>query len=109
MPTDLDAALALMIASVAGWWHLHSAPVQGPMLVLLAAACFLAVLEPRRAWRWAVLIGFSVPIAHAVARLTGAPLPDDVARFTWPFIAVIPAFVGAALGVGVRRAARNAR
>jgi hypothetical protein len=107
--SELDAALTLIIASIAGWWQLHSAPVQGPMLVLLAAACFLAVLEPRRAWRWAVLVGFSVPIAHAIARLTGAPLPDDVARFTWPFIAVIPAVVGAALGVGMRRATRHER
>jgi len=104
MPEQLSAVSNLFFASAVAWLRLHTAMVHGPLLVLLAAGALMAVLEPRHAWRWAVLLGFSIPLAHAVAHVTGAALPNEVAKFTWPFIAVVPAFIGAALGLGVRRA-----
>ena len=107
MPEHLGTLLTVFLASATAFLRLHTAMVHGPLLVLLAAATVLAALEPKHAWRWAVMLGFSVPLAHGIAHLTGAALPSEVARFTWPYIAVLPAFIGAALGLGVRRAVRH--
>ena len=104
MPEHLGTLLTFFLASASAWLRLHTAMVHGPLLALLAAATVLAALEPRHAWRWAVMLGFSVPLAQGIAHLTGAALPGEVAKFTWPYIAVVPAFIGAALGLGVRRA-----
>ena len=107
MAEQLATLLTVFLASAMPFLRLHTAMVHGPLLALLGAATVLAALEPRHAWRWALMLGFSVPLAQGIAHLTGAALPNEVARFTWPYIAVVPAFMGAALGLGVRRAVRH--
>jgi hypothetical protein len=49
------------------------------------------------------MLGLSVPLAHAVAHVTGATLPYTFDSPASTFLALIPAFLGSYLGVGMRR------
>ena len=109
MLAKLSTMITLFLASLLGRLQLHAADSTGPMLVLLAAGCLLALLEPRRAWRWAAVLGCSVPLAQGIASITGAALPSGIAQIDWPFLALVPAFLGAAIGAGFRRAATHER
>jgi hypothetical protein len=81
---------------------LHNDEVQAAVLVLLVGGGLLGLLVPQRAWRWALVLGFSIivgdyaaPQLHLIARP-----PEPV---NWgALIALIPAFVGTYVGVGIR-------
>ena len=81
---------------------LHNDEVQAAVLVLLVGGGILGLLVPHRAWRWALVLGLSIvvgdyaaPHLHLIARE-----PEPV---NWGgLLALIPAFVGTYVGVGVR-------
>jgi hypothetical protein len=81
---------------------LHNDEVQAAVLVLLVGGGLLGMMAPHRAWRWALILGLSIvvgdyaaPQLHLIAR---APEPVN-----WgALLALIPAFVGTYVGVGVR-------
>ena len=95
--------LAIVLGALSGVADLHSREVQGPVLLLLTTAALLGALFPEGAWRRALMLGLSIPLAHAIARLTGAVLPYQVNAFGGTFLALVPAFVGSYVGVGLRR------
>ena len=93
---------AMGIAVFAVHVDLHNDEVQATVLVVLVGGGLLGMMAPRRAWRWALLLGISIVAGdyaalqlHLVAR---APEPIN-----WgALIAFIPAFIGTYVGVGVR-------
>ena len=105
MLTHLLATLAtIAFGAVTGIAELRAADVQRPALLLFCFACLLGAAYPDGAWRRALLLGLSVPLAQWVASLTGEPLPFALPDYAAGFLALVPAAAGTLLGVGVRRA-----
>jgi hypothetical protein len=79
--------------------------VQVPLLVLVLLTFLVGVTSPARPWRWALLIGLGVPIAHGIGHML--PLHSSnhgsVIASGW---ALIPTFLSVYGGVLVRRAIR---
>ncbi|HEX9085788.1 MAG TPA: hypothetical protein VF836_13695, partial [Gemmatimonadaceae bacterium] len=67
---------------------------------MMLVAGILGLAGPRRAWAWALAVGIWIP-AYAVVRA------QSLATFAMLIVLVFP-FVGAYLGVGLRRAAMRA-
>ncbi len=63
--TVLAVALGLGI----GWLDLHTTEVIVTILALLLAGLFLGLLQPRAAWRWAVLLAFGLHAMEVVGNL----------------------------------------
>lgn len=102
------AALAVALALGIGWIDLHTTEVVVTVLALLLAGLLLGLLQPRAAWRWAVLLALGLPSMAAVGRLlrvrTAEPIQLD------PRIALVAlafALVGCYTGVVVRRMSRR--
>jgi len=97
-------ALAVAIGLGIGWLDLHTTEVVVTVLALVLAGFFLALLQPKGAWRWAVLLALGIPVmavAGQVLRIrTAEPIQMD------PRIALVAlgfALVGCYSGVVVRR------
>src|SRR5947209_13428071 len=77
-----------------------------PAVVMVAVPAFLfGLARPRHAWRWALLVGLGVPLCHLAGWVVGyhsphPPQPNVAASF----LALVPAFVAAYLGVAIRAA-----
>jgi len=98
------AALAVAIGLGIGWLDLHTTEVGVTALALLLAGLVLGLLQPKAAWRWAVLLALGLPVMAVVARLfrvrTAEPIRLD------PRIALVAlafALVGCYSGVLIRR------
>ena len=96
--------LIVAFGTMVGFTDLRAEAVQPAALLIFSFAAVLGAAYPDSAWRRALLLGLSVPAAHVIAGLTGTVLPYPVLRFADTFLALIPAFVGTYVGVGVRRA-----
>src|SRR3954471_3192077 len=75
-----------------------------PSVLMVAMPAFLfGLARPRHAWRWALLVGLGVPVCHLAGLAVGyhAPYPVEP-NVGAAFIALIPAFVAAHLGVAAR-------
>jgi hypothetical protein len=85
-----------------GYWV---GEVQAPLLVLVLLTFLVGVTSPAQPWRWALLIGLGVPIAHGIGHML--PLHSSshgsVIASGW---ALIPTFLSVYGGVLVRRAIR---
>jgi hypothetical protein len=103
MLTKLVLLLTVMLGTLTGYVDLRMAEVHTPALLLMSFACLLGAMHPNGAWRRALMLGLSVPLAHVIAHLTGATLPYRLDDSTSSFLALIPAFLGSYLGVGMRR------
>ena len=55
-------ALALIGCAVLVYVTRHATQAQAPMLVLIATTVLLGAYDPSRAWRWALLVGASIPV-----------------------------------------------
>lgn len=97
------ALLTVGLGTLAGVPDLSAAEVQPAALLILSFGTVLGAAYPDGAWRRAVMLGLSVPLAHVVAQVTGTVLPYPVPHFADTFLALVPAFVGTFLGVGIRR------
>ena len=105
MLTHLAATLAaVMFGTITGMAELQSQQVQGVAIMIFMFACLVGAAFPEGAWRRALALGLSVPFAHWVSHQTGQPLPYPLPDLATAFLAVVPAFVGTYLGVGLRRA-----
>jgi hypothetical protein len=97
------ALLTVAFGTLAGIPDLAAADVQPAALLILSFGAVIGAAYPDGAWRRALMLGLSVPLAHVVAQVTGTVLPYPVPHFADTFLALVPAFVGTFLGVGVRR------
>ena len=97
--------LALICGLLFGWFDTRTntddTGIIAGLLFLLSFS--VAVLFPQRPWLVGVVVGLGVPLAHALALLTGRVAPIPLAQYLETFIAVIPAVLGAWVGSGARR------
>ena len=108
MLSNLAATLAVIafgtLTGMSGLAELHSQEVQGMAVLLFMFACVVGAAFPDGAWRRALMLGFSVPLAQWVSQKTGQALPYPMPDQATAFLAIVPALVGTWLGVGLRRA-----
>ncbi|MFN8376030.1 MAG: hypothetical protein U0694_24545 [Anaerolineae bacterium] len=97
--------LALLLAVVTGYVDITADEVQAPMLCILLFSFMLGLLQPKGAWRWALLIGLSIPAATFVGLAINFNFVDAPPRYPITLaVLVIPALVAAYLGVLASRA-----
>lgn len=110
-------AVALAMAVWLGYIDQKTSEVQGTLLFLLPFGFLLGFLKPERAWRWALILGLSIPIAGAIAfalgiepaglvharEVTGQPLPYTLRDVPEGLIALVPAFIATYAGVAARK------
>lgn len=101
--------LAVFVAVVVGYVDTHTRTDDNlPMaLILIVCAFCFGFAQPQRAWLWALIIGLGVPVAHLTGLLFGYRPPYPVEPSVMAtFIALLPALVGAYMGVLTGFAAR---
>lgn len=97
-------SLGLLLGLLAGYIDLRADEVQGPVLLLVIFAAFLGFLHPVNPWRWALIVGMGIPLAHFAGRALGVyPSYQVLPNVFATFMALIPAFIGAYAGVLLRQ------
>src|SRR5215213_7620155 len=94
--------LAAIVGTLTGLTDLRAEQMQPAALTLATFGCMLGAAYPDGAWRRALVLGLSVPLAQVISSVTGVVLPYPAPRLGEAFLALIPAFVGTYLGVGLR-------
>ena len=97
--------VALVGGLVAGAVDFNNNEPQAAVLVIIFFAGLLGFAQPRKAWRWALIVGLGVPIVGLIATALGysaksVPEPGWYASL----IALIPAFFSTYCGVLLRKA-----
>jgi hypothetical protein len=85
------SALAVALGLLVAWFDV-AAPFgddteKGTIFLWLGSCGGLGVLQPRRPWRWALLVGPWVAVAHLVRHALG--LPDSVHPNTYTTILLL--------------------
>ena len=92
--------LALALSALTGYVNVTASEVQAPMLCILLFSFVTGLLQPRGAWRWAALIGLSIPASTFVGLAINFPFVDAPPRFPITLVVlVVPALIAAYLGV----------
>jgi hypothetical protein len=93
----LAACLGLGI----GYVDYTATEVQATLLVLLPIAFCFGLAAPRRAWRWALVLGLAIPLVHIIGHAFNIqpPYHDMVIA---SLLALIPAFLAAYSGATLR-------
>lgn len=102
--TAIWVTLAIMIGLGIGWLDLHTTEVTVTILALLVAGGILGLLQPRGAWRWAVLLALGLPVMALIGQQLRVQTPEPI-RLD-PRIALVAfafALAGCYGGVVVRR------
>jgi len=101
----LCIALAMIGAFLAGAVDFNNDEPQAAVIVIVAFAGLLGFIRPRKAWRWALIVGLGVPIVYLIATALGYHA-KSVAEPGWyaSLIALIPAFISTYCGVLLRKA-----
>ena len=100
--------LALALGLGIGCLDFHATEVQGAVLLMLLGGVGLGGLLANGAWLAGVILGAGIFLANVLARAVGyqppsAPQPNVCAAL----LALLPALVGVAFGVGTRRLLRG--
>jgi hypothetical protein len=69
--TWIVLATAALMAFFLGWVDLTASEVQAPLGVALMCSFALGIAQPRRAWRWALILSVGVSLAELLAVLVG--------------------------------------
>jgi hypothetical protein len=93
--------LVVLLGLVTGAIDYTASEVQATLLVLLPIAFCCGFAAPRLAWRCAVLLGLAIPAVHVIGHAFNIhpPYHDYVIA---SLLALIPAFLAAYSGVGLR-------
>jgi hypothetical protein len=97
-------ALAVAIGLGIGWLDLHTTEVTVTVVALLLAGLLLGILQPKAAWRWAVLLALGLPAMAMAGRLLGVRTAEPIRSD--PRVALVAlafALVGCYGGVAARR------
>ena len=99
----LYTAIALISAAIAGAVDFNNDEPQAAVIVVIVLAGLLGFIRPRKAWRWALIVGLGVPIVYLIAAALGyrsksVPEPGWYASL----IALIPASISTYCGVLLR-------
>lgn len=104
MLTHLFATLiAITFGALTGLAEVRAHDVQGPAVMLFCFAALVGAAYPDGAWRRALVLGLSVPLAQAISQATGRALPYALPDLAVSSLALLPAFAGTYLGVALRR------
>ena len=78
---------------------------QAAVIVIVAFTGLLGFIQPRKAWRWALIVGLGVPIVYLLATALGYHA-KSIGEPGWyaSLIALIPAFISTYCGVLLRKA-----
>src|SRR5512143_2452269 len=92
----LCVALAVIGGFLAGAVDFNNDEPQAAVIVIVVFAGLLGFIQPRKAWRWALIVGLGVPIVSLITTSLGyqsksVPEPGWYASL----IALIPAFSSA--------------
>ena len=100
----LCIALAVFGGFLAGAVDFNNDEPQAAVIVIVAFAGLLGFIQPRKAWRWALIVGLGVPSMYLIATTLGYQ-PKIVPEPGWyaSLIALIPAFISAYGGVLLRK------
>lgn len=111
LPKGLPHLLAIAAGLLIGYVDLHNDEVWAALILLLPVTFIFGLLDPQRAWQWALLVGVGLPVVYLVALWVSYPLPCHPG-FECPtlntittlqtFMALAPAFVGAYSGAFLR-------
>jgi hypothetical protein len=98
----------LFVGVLVGLMDVKATEVQMTALLLIAFGFFAGFNQPRRAWRWALLLGVWVPIFAFIAMGVGLTRFRVQEQFG-SLIALIPAFLGTYAGVVVKKLSERAQ
>jgi hypothetical protein len=111
-PSLWHSMLAFSSGMLVGFINLHTAETQVPALLLLLFGLFLGFDRPARAWCWALLLAFWVPVGSFGRILFGDGGGALVNEGVGSLLAFVFSFAGSYLGAGlawlVRRKAGGA-
>ncbi len=95
---------ALICGAIISFIDLRSGEVQATALLVLATTFIFGLLHARRAWVYALIVGFCIVITHLLTRFISWPEPIDLppANPLSGLIVLLPAFIGAYCGAGLR-------
>ena len=98
-------ALAVIGGFLAGVVDFNNDEPQAAVIVIVAFTGLLGFIQPRKAWRWALIVGLGVPIVYLIATALGYHA-KSVGEPGWyaSLIALIPAFISTYCGVLLRKA-----
>ncbi len=100
----LVALIAVLIFSViTGYINLNNNEVQPPLLCLLVFSFIAGLLQPKGAWRWALIIGLSIPTSYFIGFAIRYQVVDPPRYPITLVVLVIPALVAVYTGVLLRR------
>jgi len=93
-------ALALVLGLVTGWLDLHVTEVIVTILTLIGSGLVVGMIQPKAAWRWAILIAIGLPILAFCAIKFGFETAEPVhLDFRIAFVALAVALIGTYIGV----------
>ena len=95
---------ALICGAVISFINSRNDAVQVVALLVTITTFVFGMLHARRAWVYALIIGISMIVFHLFARLVNSVTPmsqGSINNFA-SLIALIPAFIGAYCGAGLR-------
>ena len=96
--------LALLGGVIIGVIDFNATEPQPAALLVLIFASVLGFIQPRNAWRWAIIVTLGLPLAHLTLRQLGWQPRDPVSPGEYAtLIALIPALIGVYGGVVLRR------
>ena len=97
--------VALIGGCVAGAVDFNNDEPQATVLVIIVFTGLLGFAQPRKAWRWAIIVGLGVPIVYLIATTFGYQ-PKSLPEPGWyaSLIALIPAFFSTYCGAFLRKA-----
>ena len=105
--SGLTLVLALAFGVLLGYLDVNSKEVQLPMFCLLLFSFTLGALQPTGAWRWGILIGLSVPVAHYIGLAVNYRAIEPL---RYPFtlaVLVIPALIASYAGAFAGRRSQS--
>ena len=78
------------------------------MLVILVVIFLLGIVQPGKAWLWAIIVSLCLPGVYLLAHGLGyQPVSPPSPGWYASLLALIPAFIGAYAGVMLRMVAKK--
>ncbi len=92
----LILALVLVFGLLTGYINLNATEVQSPIACILVFSFLAGGLQPKAAWRWALLIAISIPLSYFIGGAIHYPIVDPPRSLGFDpkfLILIIPALV----------------
>ena len=101
--TWICLAIALAAGVFAGWVDFNNDEPQAAVLVILVVTFVLGMVQPGKAWLWAIIVSLCLPGVYLLAHGLGyQPVSPPSPGWYASLLALIPAFIGAYAGVLLR-------